>query len=254
MGTTLSNLFSEKDLTLYLPFKVTSADTDMNARLRLGSLVNLLIQAAISSADSLGFGFGGLRQEKLFWVLSRLTVEIYKPLLWYQTGEVETWPKDVDKILYLRDFIVRNQEKQVFAKATSGWLSIDLDTKRPKIFDGIHAPMFNHLRDKRALNTSPEKLFPVKEGNVSEVQSGFFDIDLNGHVTATRYIDWMMDTFPIEFHARNYPQKVTINYLKETKPGETIQLVRHATDEKSFSFEGFNKTNKSFAFRGFIVF
>ena len=254
MGNPFSNPLSEKDLTLYRPFRVTSADTDMNSRLRLGSVVNLLVQSAISSADSLGFGFGGLRQDKLFWVLSRLMVEIDRPFMWYQAGEVETWPKDVDKILYLRDFIVRNQEQQVFAKATSGWLAIDLETKRPKIFERIHNPLFNYLKDKHALEISPEKLFPVKEGDVFEIQTGFFDIDLNRHVTATRYIDWMMDTFSIEFHAKNYPTKVSVNYLKETMPGETIQLVRKANDEKSFSFEGINKTHKSIAFRGYIAF
>jgi len=254
MDNVPGNRLSEKELTLFLPYHITSADTDMNSRLRLGSLVNLLIQSAISSADSLGFGLRMLRHQKLFWVLSRLTVEIYKPLTWYQSGEVETWPKNLDKILYLRDFLVRDNDHQIVTKATSGWLAVDLETKRPKTFDGIHALIFNQLRDKHALNTLPEKLLPVKEGEVFEVKTGFFDIDLNGHVTATRYIDWMMDTFSIEFHQINYSKKLSINFLHETMPGETIILTRTTGDEKSFAFEGFNKTSNTFVFRGFIEF
>ncbi len=254
MNKVSTNQFTEKGLTLFLPYHVTSADTDMNACLRLGSLVNLLIQSAISSADNLGFGLKFLREQKLFWVLSRLTVEIDKPLAWYSAGEVETWPKDLDKILYLRDFIVRNDAQQIVAKATSGWLAVDMETKRPKTFDPTHAHIFNQLRDKQALSTSPEKLLPVKEGDIFEIKTGFFDIDLNGHVTATRYIDWMMDTFSIGFHQKNYPKKVSINFLHETKPYETIQLVRFTNNEKSFAFEGVNKTSGSFAFRGVIEF
>ena len=253
MDNTPQNLLSEKDITFHLPYQVSSADTDMNARLRLGSLVNLLVQSAISSADSLGFGFGGLRQQNLFWVLSRLTVEIEKPITWYQSGEVETWTKDLDKILYLRDFIVRNQEQQVVAKATSSWLAVDLETKRPKLFEGI-TPLFNLLKEKHALSALPEKLFPVKGGETSEIKPGFYDFDLNGHVTTTRYIDWMMDTFPMEFHKKNYPRKLSLNFLKETMPNETIHLTRHTNDEKSFSFEGFNTTGNTFAFRGLIEF
>lgn len=101
-------------------YPVTSADTDMEARLRAGSLINMLIQSAISSADSLGFGFSGIRQQKLFWVLSRLTVEIYQPLIWYQEAKVETWPKDIDGILYLRDFKVTDGSNNLAASAVSG--------------------------------------------------------------------------------------------------------------------------------------
>ena len=95
------NELTESNLTTLSHFKITSADTDMHARIRLGSLVNLLIQSAIDSADKLGFGYGGIRHQNLFWVLSRLTLEIYRPLKWYESVEVETWPKDVERILYL---------------------------------------------------------------------------------------------------------------------------------------------------------
>jgi acyl-ACP thioesterase len=254
MNLNHTNPFAGKELTFFLPYKVTSADTDMQARLRLGSLINFLIQGAISSADSLGFSFEELRNRKLFWVLSRLTVEIYKPLNWYQTGEVETWPKDLDKILYLRDYVVRDQENQIIAKATSGWLAIDVDTKRPKTIEGIHAALFNQLREKHGLNQTPEKLLPVKEGKTFEVKTGYFDIDLNKHVTSTRYIDWMMDTFSIEFNENNYPKKLSINFLKETMPSETIPITRSSLDNKTFNFEGFNKTSNTFAFRGCIEF
>lgn len=254
MSTSLDNSPDEKMLTTFLPFHVTSADADMNSRLRLGSLVNLLIQGAISSADTLGFGLQLLRNQNLFWVLSRLSVEIYKPLSWYQSGEVETWPKNIDKILYIRDFLVREQTREVVAKATSGWLAVDAGSKRPKTFDAIHTPVFTRLKDKHALVDQPEKLFAIKDGETFEVNTGFFDIDLNGHVTSTRYIDWMMNTFSVEFHQKNYPSKLSINFLHETKPGETISLVRTAPDGKSFAFEGFNKTSNTFAFRGRIEF
>ncbi|HAN00226.1 MAG TPA: hypothetical protein DCQ26_16655 [Marinilabiliales bacterium] len=245
---------SEKDLTLFLPYKVTSAETDMFGRLRLGALANLLIQSAINSADSLGFGFGGLRQQRLFWVLSRLTVDIYEPLYWYQSGAVETWPKDLEKILYLRDFKMLKSENKLVAVATSGWLAIDLENKRPKTIEGLDAQFFEALKDKHALTSSPEKLFPVKEGEPFTVKSGFFDIDLNKHVTSSRYVDWMMDTFSLNFHEKNYPKKLSINFMKETMPGETIQLMRFEAAPNEFHFEGNNLSSQTIAFRGKIVF
>jgi len=254
MEDAIKNKSGEDGLILTVPFKVTSADTDMNSRIRLGALVNLLIQSAVSSADMLEAGYGGLRQQKLFWVLSRMTIEINKALTWYQSGEIETWPKDVKKILYLRDFIVRDNEHVLIAKATSGWLAVDINTRSPRTFQGGQSSFFDKLKDKHALISSPEKLFPVNDGEVTEVKTTYFDIDVNGHVTSSRYMDWMMDTFPVEFHQHHYPVKVSINYLNETRLGETVQLSKNTVDGKMFVFEGFNKDSNIFSFRGKIEF
>lgn len=248
------NELTENDLTLYSAFKITSADTDMYMRIKLGGVVNLLIQSAINSAESLGFGFKGLRKQQLYWVLSRITVEIYHPLTWNQDVEVETWPKTIEGLLYMRDYIVRDKSQNIIARATSGWLAIDAETKRPKLLDGIEAEMFVYLKDKHALSESPEKLTATSEGDTFDVQSGYFDFDLNRHVTSTRYVDWMMDTYSIDFHKNHYPKKLSINFMKETLPGDSINIVRSSLNGLEYSFEGTNHAQKTVAFRGKIDF
>ncbi len=243
-----------EDLSLLAACRVTSADTDIEGRLRLGSLVNFLIQSAIDSAEKLGFGFGGLRQQKLFWVLSRLTVEIYKPVKWHEAVETETWPKDIEGILYLRDFIIRDDKKLPIARATSGWLAIDINSKRPKKVDAIHEEMFVQLKNKHALNQLPEKLDKIENGDTFEINTSFFDMDLNKHVTSTRYIDWMMNSFSLEFHQSHYPKLLSINFLKETMLGDKIILKREKLTETEFLFEGFNLTRDVVAYRARISF
>lgn len=245
---------TEDNLTLYSNFRISSADTDMYMRIRLGAVVNLLIQSAINSAESLGFGFKNLKEQKLYWVLSRLTVEIYKPLLWDQETEVETWPKSVEGLLYTRDYIVRDKTQNIVARATSGWLAIDSVAKKPKIIDGILAEMFVHLQDKHGLSESPEKLPATLTGESFDVKSGYFDFDLNRHVTSTRYVDWMMDTLPIDFHKNHYPKRLSINFMKETLPGDSLTIIRKSVDGIQNCFEGTNHAHKTVAFRGKIDF
>jgi medium-chain acyl-[acyl-carrier-protein] hydrolase len=248
------NELSENNLTLYSGFKITSADTDMYTRIRAGSVVNLLIQSAINSAESLGFGFDGLKEQKLYWVLSRLTVEIYHPLKWNDEAEVETWPKTVEGLLYTRDYIIRDKSQNIIARATSGWLAIDTDTKKPKIIDGIKAEMFVHLKNKHGLNESPEKLSSATDGDSFTVHSGYFDFDLNRHVTSTRYIDWMMDTFSADFHHKHFPKRISVNFMKETLPGDSIGIKRESKNGLQYNFEGTNLLHKTVAFRGRIDF
>ena len=245
---------SEADLTIYSSYKISSADTDMYMRIRLGGIVNLLIQSAISSAETLGFGFIGLRKQQLYWVLSRITVEVYQPFVWDEDVEVETWPKTIDGLRYVRDFIIRDKSQNIIARATSGWLAIDVETKKPKLLDGVEAEMFVFLKDKHSLNELPERLPTTTEGDTFNVQSGYFDIDLNGHVTSTRYVDWMMDTYPIDFHKDNYPKRLSVNFMKETLPGDSINILRGTQDGLQYNFEGINQAKKTVTFRGKIDF
>lgn len=250
----MNSLVSEEHLLLKVEQKVTSADTDMIARLRVGALVNFLIQSAIDSADQLGFGFDKLREQSLFWVMNRLTLEIEKPLMWNEHCIVETWPKDLEKILYIRDFVIKDNTGNSIVKATSGWLAVDIERKRPRLVQTIHENYFTDLAQKHALAFVPEKLNGVAEGEFFECKTEFSDYDLNGHVTSTRYIDWMMNTFNTAYHLEHYPRKISVNFMKETMPDDLIQLKRVETDKNCYLFEGINRSNGAIAFRGYIGF
>ena len=248
------NQIPGEELTSFSSFKVTSAETDMKARLRPGALVNILIQSAIQSADALGFGFGGMQQEKLFWVLSRMTIAIERPFNWYETVEVETWPKDVDGLLYLRDFIIRDSSRHVVASATSGWLAVNIETKRPCRIEGVDALIFDRLKFKHALESHPEKLPAIQPLTSTDKIITYFDIDLNKHVTATRYMDWMMDTIPVDYLLTHYPSGISINYMKESQLGDTILLQSEQKSQDLYLFEGINKASGQSSFRGKVEF
>jgi len=247
------NEMNADDLCLKAVYPVTSADTDMHSRLKISALVNYLIQTAISSAEHLGFGFSALKKEQLFWVLNRLTVEIYRPLKWSEKAEVETWPKNIERIFYIRDFIVRDEQGEIVAKASSAWLSIDINSKRPGLFKGDKIEAFSKLNDYHALEYSPLKLNGIEKKDLCTITPSYFDIDLNRHVTSTRYIDWMMDHFSLDFHQTNYPKHLSVNYIKETMHGETIEL-SHDNKATTHNFEGFNSNQQKVAFRGQIDF
>lgn len=249
MGTT-----SAHSSSLRKAFQVSSADTDMFGRLRLGGLCNFLIQSAISSADTLGFGLKYLQQENLLWVLSRLEVHILKKLRWRSNIYVETWPKVIDGIFYIRDFIVKDFREDIVAKSTSGWLAIDILKRRPKIIKGIAAEKFCQLQHMNAIESRPEKLLLISGGENRQVQTTFFDIDLNKHVTTVRYIDWIMDFFSVDFHEKHYPSSFKINFLKETVLGEAIDISKISKTDKIFHFEGKNISANKQAFRAELEF
>ncbi|WP_289055482.1 acyl-[acyl-carrier-protein] thioesterase [Carboxylicivirga marina] len=240
-------------LKLRKKYTVTSADTDMFSRLKLSALVNYLIQSAISSAEKLGFGLKDLKEENLFWVLNRMTIEINRPVLWSEEIEVETWPKNVERIFYIRDFVIRDKNSNIIAKASSAWLAIDYNSKRPSNFNPEKIEIFTRLKGVDALSYSPEKLGNINNNIQQHITPSYFDIDLNKHVTSTRYVDWLMDLYPVEFHQENYPKIFSVNYIKETMHGETIALSQQK-DGNTHTFEGYNSAQEKVAMRAKITF
>ncbi len=243
-----------KSYSLKYNYKVNSADTDIEGRLKMGALLNFLIQSAINSSNELGFGFDEIKDESLFWVLSRISIEINRPILWNEEITVETWPKNIEKILYLRDFIVRDKNDNIIAKSTSGWLAINSETKRPHLSQHINTETYYTLKNKYALKEVPKKIMPIKVGDKFSVKPTFFDIDINRHVTSTRYLDWMMDTYDLDFLLKNYPTKISINYIKETKPSENVGIIRNNKSDNNYIFEGKHINSNIVTFRGIIKF
>ncbi len=243
-----------KNLVTETEFTVSSADADMYGRVRPGALSNFFIQAAVASADHLGFGFENLQEHKLFWVLCRLTVEITRPLQWREAVRIETWPKTIDKLLYIRDFTA-HAGGGICARATSGWLAVDIEKKRPKQVKGIEARLFDHLKDRHALSYPPQRIGAVINGTAGrEIAVTYYDIDLNKHVTSTRYIDWMLDAFPAEYHAAHYPEKLSINYAKEILPEKNIRLMQKQAGPEEYEFEGKDVEGGANHFKGRIRF
>jgi medium-chain acyl-[acyl-carrier-protein] hydrolase len=233
--------------------KLSTADVDIEARLRPGTLADKLIQAAVGSAESIGMGYTDLQGQELFWVLYRLTVEIARPLMLNETIRVETWPKDLDGLNYLRDFLVFDEAGDIIVRSTSGWLAVNRLTKRPSTVAVEQIEKLTSLKDRHALPATPDKLAFSLQGDHSLIRPTWFDFDINRHVTSSRYIDWMIDALPMDHLRQNYPSRLSINYLKEVKPGEDLRLTR-VHDGPVCRFEGIKEINGNTAFRGTLLF
>jgi acyl-CoA thioesterase FadM len=53
----------------------------------------------------------------------------------------------------------------------------------------------------------------------------YSDIDYNGHVNNTRYIQWIQDLTEPELLEKADQMRLDINYLRELKIGETVDLL-----------------------------
>ena len=50
----------------------------------------------------------------------------------------------------------------------------------------------------------------------------FYDLDMNGHVNNSKYLDWVFEVMGAEFLTQHIPKRVHLKYVKEVLPGGMI--------------------------------
>lgn len=78
---------------------------------------------------------------------------------------------------------------------------------------------------------TPSRLRAVKEPDTTrDVEIWYSDLDINRHLTTTRYIDMTVSAFPLEWHDANRITRLDAMFMRETLPGATVTLATTATE------------------------
>ncbi len=212
-------------------YKVHSYEVDLNARATLPALCRFMQESAWNHAEHLGFGYTHLAAQDLIWILSRQVVEMTRYPKWGDTITVQTWPSGLEKLLCYRDFRLFDAEGSVLGLATTTWFAVDVHSRRPqrssRYFD-YQLP----VDCEQVLEDRPPKLNSLQFGDVSrEIEVGYHDMDVNGHVNNVRYLEWMLESCSLDFLKSHHLSRLEINYLGEATCGETISASLNNTGE-----------------------
>ena len=201
--------------------------TDANWRLKPASFMDLAQEAANSHAAILGFGYDDLIQSRTAWILSRVNIHFIKAPLWRDEVTLTTWHKGLERLFFLRDFILTDKDGNECVKATSSWLVLNLDTRRlvrdPHLMDEGTTCSDNVLEVPAAKVQMPKD----KEATlVMEHTVTYSDVDLLGHTNNAMYMHWAMDALDYSLASARPVKELTINFNHETKAGETVRIYR----------------------------
>lgn len=235
-------------------FLITSADVDFEGVLKISALSNILIQSAWQHAGLLGWGSKDLEQFNLAWILSAFQIKIFDYPKWSQQIRCKTWAKGTDRLYYLRDFIVYDERDNIVAVAGSKWLLIDIERRRPKSHN-TDAEVLQFNANKHAIQ---EKIATPKfEGDCNfelDYTVKYSDIDINQHLTTTRYIDLMMDTFDLIDMRKKRPKEIAVNFIKEVNFGEQVKMMRCQNSPNNMQFQLLSNEMEKVLFRAELLF
>lgn len=208
-------------------YTVPYYDTDASGRMKPAAFMNLAQEAAGLHAIRLGFGYDELIVKNTAWILSRVHVEFIDTPKWRDDITLTTWHKGLERIFFLRDFIVTDKDGKERIKATTSWLILNLETRRmvrdPQLTEDGTVCSENILEKPADKVQMPKDVVAEK---VLEHVVAYSDVDTNAHANNAMYMQWAMDAVDYEIASVRSVKEFTINFNHETKAGDRVDIYR----------------------------
>lgn len=219
-------------------FRIASYQTDLTARMKPSAILEVMQEMAGAHAEMLNVGRSRLDPMNLAWVLTRVEVRMER---YPRSGEMiqaETFPMPNRRVFFPRYFIFRDSEGKQIGCAGSMWVVLDITTRKM----ANDAEIVASMPDNSDLNAPMGMPATVEEIAAASQESlripVYTDLDVNGHVNNTRYLDWCCNALGIDVMRTHEMRRFAVNYNQEILPGQEVRTVlRH--DGNTFSFSGF---------------
>ena len=210
---------------------------DYTGHLTIGVLGNHLLNVAGFHSHDRGFGIDRLNKEHYTWVLSRLALEMYDLPMQYESFTIETWVENVYRLFTDRNFAVLNKEGKAIA-ARSVWAMIDTETRKPVDLMAIHdGDIAGYICDKDCPIDKPSRIKVNSKEPVAILPVKYSDMDINGHVNSIRYIEHILDLFPVDAFKEKRVRRFEMAYVAETMATDTMAYYMDKVDDDNFDIE-----------------
>lgn len=208
---------------------ILSSEVDPYLRLRSSALFRYLQEISIEHSESIGAGRSKTLDRGILWVMSRMHAVITRMPVYGEHIVLETWPGETMHLLFPRHYRILAESGETLVQASCLWLLMDAQTRR-MTFPEPHGICVEGLVTGGELPL-PEAFKLPELPDEARRAVRYSEIDLNGHVNNTRYLDWLDDLIPLSGHRDLAWKELNINYLSEIPPESEVTLQSSAVGD-----------------------
>lgn len=215
-------------------YSLTAGECNAQGVMPVTLLTSRLIEVATEHANGLGIGYAGLQPRGIVWVLSRVSINM---LSWpgiNSTYSVTTWIEGWTRFYSDRCFMISDGDGNVIGYARTVWVAIDIKKRTVAQLDDI--------ADEAMVNTALQcavpkqrKMPPVVLDEATQQKEYTFqyaDLDFNRHVNSVRYIEHILNLWPLDFFDKHSLDVFEIAYVHECLFGQTVTFVTKEAEDQ----------------------
>lgn len=203
-------------------YQVPFYETDVNQNIKLPHLLSYALH--VSGLQSLSLGVSDeeiFKTYNLVWIITDYDIEIDRLPKYGETITVETEATAYNKLFCYRDFNIYEEKGDKIMAIHSTFVLMDYETRKvhPVVDDLVAA--YGVEKIKKILRGPKYEDLENPEETIYHVR--YFDLDMNGHVNNSKYLEWMYDVLDVDFLRQHIPKKINLKYVKEIHYGHDIQ-------------------------------
>ncbi len=203
-------------------FTIDGSAVDRYGRLKPSTALFYAQEIAGQHCTLLSLDYDALASKRLFWAVIRHRVQITRLPRAGETIRVETWPMPTTRVAYPRSTVAYDAQGNECFRSISLWVLMNLDTRAMILPGKSGIEIQGTIRGTELV--VPGSLVPKPLENSQRRVVCFTDLDRNGHMNNTRYLDWIDDLMPSAFHAGHPLREFTVCYLSEAREKEQLEL------------------------------
>ena len=203
-------------------FKITDLYVDCHGKILPSKILYIMQEVAGAHFARISMDYETLAKKGMFWAVTRHKVQITRLPLRGETIHVETWPMPTTRVAYPRSIIAYDESGNEVFRSISLWVLMDLNARNMILPGKSGIEVAGTLRGNEL--ASPLGLPAKALSNHRHRYVNYTDLDRNSHMNNTRYLDWVWDLIPSDFHARHSVKEFTVCYLNEAREGQQLQL------------------------------
>ena len=227
--------------------KIFNHYTNYKGRLFVKTLCDLFNDVAEKQTEQYGIDVATLNANGTTWMLHRLHIRLHKMPAQNEEVYIETWPSGIRRLFALRDYRMVRSNGEELVRATSEWMYIDLNRRRPlrQMDKVVDLSTSHHIPPVELESILNEKDFHFEPMEGRYFDATFDNIDFNGHVTQASYMRWITNSLPFQFLMTHILVDVEVIYEHEIMPdtrifstysleeSDGVTIVRHIVKSES---------------------
>ncbi len=219
-------------------FAVETYNTSYFQTIKISDLFKYLQEVAALHSESMQIGFNDLMSASGAWVLTKQLVKINRLPKSLEKFKIHTWSHKHNKIIATRNFVVTDSQNKIIIEAVSDWVVIDVVKRRiiPLSKINLSSVMSYDLQlfseDLKKIDINRHNLV-----NTFSKKARFSDIDMNGHMNNTCYIDMILDSLAEHFDKHYSLQEIDTNFIQEVKYLQEISIKTYLIDTLLYHHE-----------------
>ena len=208
-------------LTYQMKMKIPFDMADMNGHIKLPDVILLSLQVSGMQSIELGVSDKAILEDyNLVWIITDYDIEVVRLPRFAEEITIETEALSYNRLFCYRRFTIYDEADQEIIRMLATFVLMDRDSRKVHAVEPDIVAPYQSEFDKKLIRGP--KYESLEEPFSKDYHVRFYDLDMNGHVNNSKYLDWIFEVMGADFLTQYIPKKINLKYVKEVRPGGVI--------------------------------